>query len=670
MLSGANTGRKRQSYDSEAVQRPTKKRFVADSNPSSGRSQPEVLEDSEDELDDFINIQLEDDHEAQADDPQLDWRTQDPTQLPIEEDEVFSDPDELSEVDYDPHIPQAVLVAQDASQARPVMNLVDVKIHERYLNFLRELCDETGTDSLASKVEDGLSHTLHRAQSVSLDRDSSENNEIDTYAFALVIHVWQVVYLRAHYGLFPNDSLALDFGAYLLSAHTVAQRHCDADFQKLRSAVQYWERRLNDARNCGLWRKEAWLRGIAELDPALHQNRNEIANEYLNTLLGKGKSQLALLVMQKDASGPHSTPLRRYTEGSYSEKNWALGEIISILASMDNELLKSLIDGSLSRKAEIPAFDVSNALQRMRDQKPYPPSIYQNCICDRMGISPTPIQWERVCNSMLEYIRGGDDSNDLAFKVDQLIYPTDQWPTHLARLGLRRYTEWRSFIEDDGDRRLSSRHRGMVRHFVSEMMIRIKVDLSSGKGNIPLAAPVIEIGFSINPLHRLREHRQHQQSNYLMNLAEAMFKHVYPGTFRLQQLVIYACYGPSHPWFSEIILTQLGQGYTEGAGGFSHYPAGRSNGSAYQKTSRGEWDKFEYEAGRSGLLDAELKKIHGKSKQDYHKSKEELEHKESGLTTELDYLAQLNTTIASLTLWAHTKADEMGVEQDGNSTLE
>ena len=666
-VSDPNTGRRRQSYSDEVLPRPAKKRNVVDSSPPSEASQAEIYQDSEDEVNEFINTQLGDIHEAQADDPQLDWRTQDPAQLPIiEDDGAISDPDELSEVDYEAEIPQTIALAQDASHSRPPVNPEEIKVHQRYLQFLHHLCGETGTDSVAPDVEIGLAHALHRAQSINLDADLSANNDHDTYGLALVIHVWQVVCLRAHYGLFPDESLALDFGAYFLSAHAIAQRYRAVAFQQLRSAVQYWEKRLNDAHNRGAWQKEAWLRAIAELDSTLPQDRNETANEYLKTLLEKGKSDLAFLIMQRDASGSHSTPLRRYTQGSHPKKSWALSEIIGILASMDNELLKSLIDGSLSRKAEMHAGDVSNALQRMWDQNPSPPSIYQNCICDHMGISPTPVQWQNVCNSMLEYVQGGKESNDLATIVDQLIYPTDKWPPYLAKKGLRRYTEWRSYIEDDGDRAPSDRHRSMVRHFVSEMMNRIKGELESGRGHTPLAAPVTEIGFSINARYRLREHRQHQQSNYLMNLAEAMFKHLYPGSFRLQQLVIYACYRPSHPWFSEIVLTQLGQGYTEGAGGFSHYPAGRSNGSAYHKTSKGQWDQFELEAGRSGLLDRELRKIYARERHEYNQSKQELEHSESSLTAELDFLAALNNTLASLTHWVETEKNELASEQGGN----
>ena len=136
----------------------------------------------------------------------------------------------------------------------------------------------------------------------------------------------------------------------------------------------------------------------------------------------------------------------------------------------------------------------------------------------------------------------GRESNELAMIVDQLIYPTEKRPPQLARRGLRRYTEWRSYVENDGDQLTSHSHRGMVRYFVSEMMDRIPIDLRSGRGHVPLAAPVIEIGFSIDTYHRLREHRRHMQSNCLINLAD-----LYPSTFRLQQLVIYTCYRPSQP---------------------------------------------------------------------------------------------------------------------------
>ena len=228
------------------------------------------------------------------------------------------------------------------------------------------------------------------------------------------------------------------------------------------------------------------------------QLRNDTANEYIKILEKGGNNQLASLIMQQDAARPHNARLHRYTECIQSKSNWAFGEIIDMLDPMDNDSFQSLNDGSLSRKAEIPAGDVSNALQRIQDQKPSPPFIYQNSIWNLMGISPTPVQWERVCYHMLKCIQGPRESNELALIVDQLIYPTDKWPPHLARRDLRRYTERRSYVESDGDQLPSISHRRMVRHFMSEMVARISVDLQNGRGHIPLAAPVIKIGFRIN----------------------------------------------------------------------------------------------------------------------------------------------------------------------------
>lgn len=54
----------------------------------------------------------------------------------------------------------------------------------------------------------------------------------------------------------------------------------------------------------------------------------------------------------------------------------------------------------------------------------------------------------------------------------------------------------------------------------------------------PLSVPVVEIGFSNDPHRRLRQNRHHESSNYLMNLAEALFETEYPGAFRLQQKII------------------------------------------------------------------------------------------------------------------------------------
>ena len=212
-----------------------------------------------------------------------------------------------------------------------------------------------------------------------------------------------------------------------------------------------------------------------------------------------------------------------------------LGDLIAMLFSMGSDMLKAIIEGQLQRKSKLRHTDIYNAVRRNPIDMP---GCYMNSICDLQGHSPTPAQRDLVCNTMLEYVDSGANRHDtLAASIDQLIHPSTMWPITLADKGLRRYTEWRSHLTHR-NQSPSSRRR-MVRFFVSQLQQRLSEEPSL---HTPLSAPVVEVGFSIRPDKRLREHRHHDNSNYLMNLSEACFEHVYPGMFKLQQDVVFTCW--------------------------------------------------------------------------------------------------------------------------------
>ena len=191
---------------------------------------------------------------------------------------------------------------------------------------------------------------------------------------------------------------------------------------------------------------------------------------------------------------------------------------------------------------------------------------------------------------MLNYVATGHGHDDLAERIDQELHAKPEWPRSLANKGLRRYTEWRTWTVK-GDSRPDMRHRGMVANFVDQLRMRMKDQAA----NAPLSIPVVLVGFSNNPHTRLGQHRQHESSNYLMNLAEAVFAVEYPQCFRLQQRIVFACFRPIQAWLSEIIVTQLAQGYVERGGGFSHKTAGRSNTSSNEVVPSKIWTTFEQE---------------------------------------------------------------------------
>jgi hypothetical protein len=535
------------------------------------------------------------------DDPQQDWHTQGRGVLADLEGEDELETDSALPL-HSYEVPAGVREAEDISCRSSRID--GPHIHECYTQFIHLLCQATDTESTETYIHHGLPYATDKARSLGL-KDSGLSDEMWTYAIALVVHVWQVTCARAQHGDYPDEqeSLSTQWASYFLSAHAVMSQQCRTretpSCSRFKFAVQYWESRLFEHGGKQVWSTAQWLRSIDDPDLDAPCPRNKTADEYLGVLETEGKGGLAMHVLNKEINGPR-TPLRK-AMATPDVKGYLFSEILDMFASWDMAILKALIEGQLPRKAEIQFRDVYTALQRINRRDIIQPSIYLNCICDRKGISPTPTQWRAVCELMEIYITS--KGNELAAKVDRLIHPSKQWPVTLAAKNLRRYTEWKSWLQDE-DRYPDTAHREMVSYFAGQVCQRVQ----SLPRDVPLRDPLIEIGYSVNSFDRLDQHARHRNSNYLMNLSQALFEHLYPGMFRLQQQIVYACWRKEQTWLGEIVLTQLGQGYTEGAGGFSHYPAGHSNGSAYRSTSDKEWHGFAAEVYRDGIVFKELDK--------------------------------------------------------------
>ena len=206
------------------------------------------------------------------------------------------------------------------------------------------------------------------------------------------------------------------------------------------------------------------------------------------------------------------TQLQTMVHLSEDSSREARRQILYILLTMDPILLRAVIEGQLPRKSIIPCSQVSEILVKLNSGRFIQPGIYMNTICDRMGMSPTPAQWSRVCELMLDYVQCGMEHNDVAEEIDHTIHPKLIWPRNLAHRGLRRYMEWRSYTEK-GSSDVDRHHRQMVRYFVGQLQTR----MSGQPTHAPMDVPVVELGFSNDPVERLRQHRHHQSSNYLMN---------------------------------------------------------------------------------------------------------------------------------------------------------
>ncbi len=265
-------------------------------------------------------------------------------------------------------------------------------------------------------------------------------------------------------------------------------------------------------------------------------------------------------------------------------------------------MLRAIIQGQVPRLAAWQSGEVFDALWKLNEGEEFEkPGIILQSICDEAGLSPSAAQWLEVVDLMIVYIGNDKASEELATEVDQIIHPESRWPETLATKGLRRYMDWRSYL-NKGRNEPDRHRRKIVRYFIDQLRIRLQNETL----HAPMKVPVVEIGFSSRPSRRLIQHRHHESSNYLMNLADALFEYRYPGMFRLLQRIIYKCFRPVQAWIAEIVFTQLAQGYVDGGGGFRHEPAGRFNRSSFDTMTPGDWESLEEEVYTSGEFERTL----------------------------------------------------------------
>ncbi|KAL9023097.1 MAG: hypothetical protein Q9196_007389 [Gyalolechia fulgens] len=419
---------------------------------------------------------------------------------------------------------------------------------------------------------------------------------MDTFAYAFVVFIWQLVCLRRFQGGLPTrgEYLHQRSASYFLSACQLLHELTTVDHACLTVAIRYWEDRFFAAIDERRLASQPWFDSIELFDVENRSFRNDTAEEYLIKWEEEGITGLVRLLLEQEERMEQS-PLREWPEDQ-GESDELFQALVLILASIDEQLLKAIINGQVARHSQIPNDPVSSILMRINHRSDPPPSIYINSICDAEGMSPTPFQWRLICESMNLYVLGNRESDELAIDVDQLIHPSEQWPkpTTRARARSHRYTEWGTRIRDESDL-VCVHRRETISEFAGNMQERLDQEYAAKRKHTPLTAPVVEVGFSDSVVRRLGQHRRHQGSNYIMNLAEALFEYHYPGMFHLHQHVIYHCWREIQPWYSEILLTRLAQGYIYNAGGFSHFGAGFSNSSSFTRRSEKEWDRFSRE---------------------------------------------------------------------------
>ena len=302
-----------------------------------------------------------------------------------------------------------------------------------------------------------------------------------------------------------------------------------------------------------------------------------------------------------------------------------------VLVSTHPDILSAIIRGDVARTycRNKDFRDLLDSI-RVHERGDNQPAIYMNQIGDVNGKSPTPNDILSVLPLIIGYVKGTDV--DYIQKIDRRMDTarTKARPTDM---------QYRKYMYK-GDR-VSDGRQTKTLAFLTALEARC-LAVPENERDEPLPGCLSEVGYTYTTETRLRNHREHRSSNYIMNLFDSALALKWPQRFTVHQFVIFLCVDATQGSTAEILFTRLAVGYTGNGGGFTHYPPGRSNESV-QRFDTEQWQRWwkwtnricqitENHAKQIQLWEAAEREVAAKSAQ-LQALREEIEQYE-GLSTE------------------------------------
>lgn len=232
------------------------------------------------------------------------------------------------------------------------------------------------------------------------------------------------------------------------------------------------------------------------------------------------------------------------------------------------------------------------------DERSYLPCIYIQQLCDMGGLSPTPRDfYEIIIPKARSY--ASTLSDDEVDEIDSWILRGKLRPGHdaprslgTAEEGYRRYLTKAvdANINSDADFVPIGDRMNVLDNFLDALKMRIE-NISRLAWDEPMHPPLVEFGWTIEPIHRFAAHESHNGSNFLMNLFEALcntFLKAKNKEYRIHRHIIYRCWSAEQPAAAEVFFHRIGSGYIDNGGGFSYSDAGSNTTTASNVTLQ-EW---------------------------------------------------------------------------------
>lgn len=246
-----------------------------------------------------------------------------------------------------------------------------------------------------------------------------------------------------------------------------------------------------------------------------------------------------------------------------------------ILASMNDEVVKCIIEGSLPRVMLGPE-DGPAAQHRMRARKaitkygeqwrePNSSGQHQPVICaqyltDDKGEPPYNHEVSDILAMVTQYAEQSEYGEDKNARDDGF---AEQIDTSIqGKKAVDWYSGKRLFVA-------SKTAYENVNKFVESALKKLPTDCDNERQSRTFS----EFGYSLNA------HQEYSDSAFIRNLVEAVCAVYFP-RYQMQQFVVYKTWAVEQGWIGEVLLSRIGSGYISSGHGLGHQPAEPSNNSA------------------------------------------------------------------------------------------
>ncbi|KAF2673992.1 hypothetical protein BT63DRAFT_172794 [Microthyrium microscopicum] len=313
---------------------------------------------------------------------------------------------------------------------------------------------------------------------------------------------------------------------------------------------------------------------IDKLTPPQYIRFSLPGHEYGLLLESKGLEAVASKILDDEISSGYFKPDPQLLS---SLKSLTL----SFLTGIHRPTLKALIEGDLAYQV-FHNHEVNKRAMELRDQVPKQlAGIYQIALVDKCGMSPTAAHLIEAHDVALHYTERSDDQEPERYEHFEEI------DTYKHAAFPRRDLRWRRYLmhKVQGRWKWKTKRVDAFRLFLHNLKYLLDTVPNSHLAQ-PFPYPLRDIGYSSDLVRRAKDHAEHQSSNALMCLLDAVIattvnNHV-SGSFDgspYKQMFVVVSFIPATIMspLAEIALTRLASAYSEFSGvGLNTHPAGRS----------------------------------------------------------------------------------------------